>query len=48
MFDVCRERVALAGYRLAHSIASIYKWLKIAKYDLIWYYGYYSLDALKK
>ncbi len=26
MFKLCRERVALAGYRLANVIASIYKW----------------------
>ena len=25
MFELCRERVALAGYRLAHSISLIYK-----------------------
>jgi len=25
MFKLCRERVALAGYRLANVIASIYK-----------------------
>ena len=24
MFELCRERVALGGYRLAHTISSIY------------------------